>query len=120
MYTIQQNLPSKSAGYLSSYKIEDTISKYWQVSEIKVTDEANTDQTKNFDYTIAQADAGSKLQITAKTSALNNVDFYGHFYNFNIMAVLLKMIKASSFPVLPSSSIQLTIQVFLDSLIKQR
>ena len=84
LYTIQQNLPSKSAGYLSSYKIEDTISKYWQVSEIKVTDEANTDQTKNFDYTIAQADAGSKLQITAKTSALNNVDFYGHFYNFNI------------------------------------
>ena len=84
LYTIQQNLPSKSAGYLSSYKIEDTISKYWQVSEIKVTDEANTDQTKNFDYTIAQADAGSKLQITAKSSALNNVDFYGHFYNFNI------------------------------------
>ena len=84
LYTIQQNLPSKSAGYLSSYKIEDTISKYWQVSEIKVTDEANTDQTKNFDYTISQADAGSKLQITAKTSALNNVDFYGHFYNFNI------------------------------------
>lgn len=84
LYTIQQNLPSKSAGYLSSYKIEDTISKYWQVSAIKVTDEANTDQTKNFDYTIAQADAGSKLQITAKTSALNNVDFYGHFYNFNI------------------------------------
>ena len=90
LYTIQQNLPSKSAGYLSSYKIEDTISKYWQVSEIKVTDEANTDQTKNFDYTIAQADAGSKLQITAKTSALNNVDFYGHFYNFNIYGSFAK------------------------------
>ena len=106
LYYLQQNLPQKSAGYLSSYQIMDPLNDTWTlapdattevniINNIKVTDEQGNNRTSDFSAIYnpginTQTKQKNTLTIEAKADALNNADFYGHVYTFVISGSFAK------------------------------
>lgn len=106
LYYLQQNLPQKSAGYLSSYQIMDPLNDTWTlapdattevnvINNIKVTDEQGNNRTSDFSAIYnpginTQTKQKNTLTIEAKSDALNNADFYGHVYTFVISGSFAK------------------------------
>lgn len=96
---MQQNLPQKSAGYLSSYQIVDPLNDTWTlapdattevnvINNIKVTDEQGNNRTS--DFKVSYDPGINTLIITATTDALGKTDFYGHVYTFVISGSFAK------------------------------
>lgn len=106
LYYLQQNLPQKSAGYLSSYQIMDPLNDTWTlasdattevnvINNIKVTDEQGNNRTSDFSAIYnpginTQTKQKNTLIIEATADALNNADFYGHVYTFVISGSFAK------------------------------
>ena len=106
LYYLQQNLPQKSAGYLSSYQIEDPLDDTWTlapdattevnvINNIKVTDEQGNNRTSDFSAIYnpginTQTKQKNTLIIEAKADALKTADFYGHVYTFVISGSFAK------------------------------
>ena len=106
LYYLQQNLPQKSAGYLSSYQIEDPLDDTWTlapdattevnvINNIKVTDEQGNNRTSDFSAIYnpginTQTKQKNTLIIEAKANALKTADFYGHVYTFVISGSFAK------------------------------
>ncbi|MBA1434213.1 BspA family leucine-rich repeat surface protein [Bombilactobacillus bombi] len=107
LYTIFQIMPSKSAGYLSSYSITDNLDPYWTMtppdkptgtvdvsSSLIITDENG--KSKN-SYFTATVDSTNKLTIAATTAALADKGFYNHVYNFVIKGSFVRTVD-NKFP----------------------
>ncbi|BDR56003.1 BspA family leucine-rich repeat surface protein [Xylocopilactobacillus apis] len=79
LYLLQQNIPSKSAGYLGWNQIDDELDPVWSVEpkDIVITNELQEDVTNNFQVMIK----GHHLTIDAAAEALKSSDFYGHTYS---------------------------------------
>ncbi|KJY51215.1 hypothetical protein JG29_02630 [Bombilactobacillus mellis] len=106
LYYLQQNLPQKSAGYLTSYQIMDPLNDTWTlapdattevnvINNIKVTDEQGNNRTSDFSAIYnpginTQTKQKNTLIIEATADALNNADFYGHVYTFVISGSFAK------------------------------
>ena len=106
LYYLQQNLPQKSAGYLSSYQIMDPLNDTWTlapdattevnvINNIKVTDEQGNNRASDFSAIYnpginTQTKQKNTLIIEATADALNNADFYGHVYTFVISGSFAK------------------------------
>ncbi|BDR55903.1 BspA family leucine-rich repeat surface protein [Xylocopilactobacillus apis] len=82
LYLLQQNIPSKSAGYLGWNQIDDELDPVWSVEpkDIVITNELQEDVTNNFQVMIK----GHHLTIDAAAEALKSSDFYGHTYSILI------------------------------------
>ncbi|MBI0106855.1 BspA family leucine-rich repeat surface protein [Lactobacillus sp. W8089] len=106
LYYLQQNLPQKSASYLSSYQIVDSLNDTWTIApdattevnvinNIKVTDEQGNNRTSDFSAIYnpginTQTKQKNTLIIEATADALKTADFYGHVYTFVISGSFAK------------------------------
>ena len=106
LYYLQQNLPQKSASYLSSYQIMDPLNDTWTlapdattevnvINNIKVTDEQGNNRTSDFSAIYnpginTQTKQKNTLIIEATADALKTADFYGHVYTFVISGSFAK------------------------------
>lgn len=97
---MQQNLPQKSAGYLTSYQIEDQLNDTWTLDpdgtnevNVKITDEQGNNRASDFSVSYDSSrntQTKNTLTIEATADALNNADFYGHVYTFVISGSFAK------------------------------
>ena len=100
LYYLQQNLPQKSASYLTSYQIEDQLNDTWTLDpdgtnevNVKITDEQGNNRASDFSVSYdSSRDTQTKntLTIKATTNALGKTDFYGHVYTFVISGSFAK------------------------------
>ena len=100
LYYLQQNLPQKSASYLTSYQIEDQLNDTWTLDpdgtnevNVKITDEQGNNRASDFSVSYdSSRDTQTKntLTINATTNALGKTDFYGHVYTFVISGSFAK------------------------------
>ena len=106
LYYLQQNLPQKSASYLTIYQIKDPLNDTWTldpdgtnevnvINNIKVTDEQGNNRTSDFSAIYnpginTQTKQKNTLIIEAKADALKTADFYGHVYTFVISGSFAK------------------------------
>ena len=100
LYYLQQNLPQKSAGYLTSYQIEDPLDDTWTLApdgtnevNVKITDEQGNDRASDFSVSYdpsRNTQTKNTLTIKATTDALKTADFYGHVYTFVISGSFAK------------------------------
>ena len=97
---MQQNLPQKSAGYLTSYQIEDQLNDTWTLDpdginevNVKITDEQGNNRASDFSVSYDSSrntQTKNTLTINATTNALGKTDFYGHVYTFVISGSFAK------------------------------
>lgn len=83
-YTITSTVyPEDTNTFYKTYQVYDEIDKGLTVNQgaITITDEEGSNVKSSFDIAV---DANNVLTITAKAGKLQNVDFYGHIYNFSI------------------------------------
>lgn len=83
-YTITSTVyPEDTNTFYEAYQIYDEIDKGLTINQgaISITDEEGSNAKSSFDIAV---DANNVLTITAKSGKLQNVDFYGHIYNFSI------------------------------------
>ena len=100
LYYLQQNLPQKSAGYLTSYQIEDQLNDTWTLDpdginevNVKITDEQGNNRASDFSVSYdpsRNTQTKNTLTINATTNALGKTDFYGHVYTFVISGSFAK------------------------------
>ena len=100
LYYLQQNLPQKSASYLTSYQIEDQLNDTWTLDpdgtnevNVQITDEQGNNRASDFSVSYdSSRDTQTKntLTINATTNALGKTDFYGHVYTFVISGSFAK------------------------------
>ena len=100
LYYLQQNLPQKSASYLTSYQIKDQLNDTWTLDpdgtnevNVKITDEQGNNRASDFSVSYdSSRDTQTKntLTIEATTDALGKTDFYGHVYTFVISGSFAK------------------------------
>ena len=100
LYYLQQNLPQKSASYLTIYQIKDPLNDTWTLDpdgtnevNVKITDEQGNNRASDFSVSYdSSRDTQTKntLKIEATTDALKTADFYGHVYTFVISGSFAK------------------------------
>ncbi|NUF25412.1 BspA family leucine-rich repeat surface protein [Bombilactobacillus mellis] len=100
LYYLQQNLPQKSASYLTIYQIKDPLNDTWTLDpdgtnevNVKITDEQGNNRASDFSVNYdSSRDTQTKntLKIEATTDALGKTDFYGHVYTFVISGSFAK------------------------------
>ena len=100
LYYLQQNLPQKSAGYLTSYQIEDQLNDTWTLDpdgtnevNVQITDEQGNNRASDFSVSYDSSrntQTKNTLTIKATTNALGKTDFYGHVYTFVISGSFAK------------------------------
>ena len=100
LYYLQQNLPQKSASYLTIYQIKDPLNDTWTLDpdgtnevNVKITDEQGNNRASDFSVSYdSSRDTQTKntLKIEATTDALGKTDFYGHVYTFVISGSFAK------------------------------
>ena len=100
LYYLQQNLPQKSASYLTIYQIKDPLNDTWTLDpdgtnevNVKITDEQGNNRASDFSVSYdSSRDTQTKntLTINATTNALGKTDFYGHVYTFVISGSFAK------------------------------
>ena len=97
---MQQNLPQKSASYLTSYQIEDQLNDTWTLDpdgtnevNVKITDEQGNNRASDFSVSYDSSrntQTKNTLTIKATADALGKTDFYGHVYTFVISGSFAK------------------------------
>ena len=100
LYYLQQNLPQKSASYLTSYQIEDQLNDTWTLDpdgtnevNVQITDEQGNNRASDFSVSYDSSrntQTKNTLTINATTNALGKTDFYGHVYTFVISGSFAK------------------------------
>ena len=100
LYYLQQNLPQKSASYLTSYQIEDQLNDTWTLDpdgtnevNVKITDEQGNNRASDFSVSYDSSrntQTKNTLTIKATADALGKTDFYGHVYTFVISGSFAK------------------------------
>ena len=100
LYYLQQNLPQKSASYLTSYQIKDQLNDTWTLDpdgtnevNVKITDEQGNNRASDFSVSYDSSrntQTKNTLTINATTDALGKTDFYGHVYTFVISGSFAK------------------------------
>ena len=100
LYYLQQNLPQKSAGYLTSYQIVDQLNDTWTLDpdgtnevNVQITDEQGNNRASDFSVSYDSSrntQTKNTLTIKATTNALGKTDFYGHVYTFVISGSFAK------------------------------
>ena len=100
LYYLQQNLPQKSGGYLTSYQIKDQLNDTWTLDpdgtnevNVKITDEQGNNRASDFSVSYDSSrntQTKNTLIIEATTDALKTADFYGHVYTFVISGSFAK------------------------------
>ena len=100
LYYLQQNLPQKSGGYLTSYQIKDQLNDTWTLDpdgtnevNVKITDEQGNNRASDFSVSYDSSrntQTKNTLIIEATTDALKTADFYGHVYTFVISGSFVK------------------------------
>ena len=83
-YTITSTVyPEDTNTFYNLYQIRDEIDNGLIINQgaITITNEEGSNVKSSFDIAV---DANNVLTITAKAAKLQNVDFYGHIYTFNI------------------------------------
>ena len=100
LYYLQQNLPQKSASYLTIYQIEDQLNDTWTLDpdgtnevNVQITDEQGNNRASDFSVSYDSSrntQTKNTLTINATTNALGKTDFYGHVYTFVISGSFAK------------------------------
>lgn len=83
-YTITSTVyPEDTNTFYGTYQIYDKIDNGLTINQgaITITNEEGSNVKSSFDVAV---DANNVLTITARAAKLQNVDFYGHIYTFNI------------------------------------